>query len=79
MPCRLLSCTCTTTAPRWFELTTPTTMVDTAFSGLNPYDDYTIHAENDGVTSKSRTVSLIRQELQRRFNLKIYKQKNLFQ
>ncbi len=58
-----LWCSSTTTAPRWFELTAATTMVNT-FSRLNPYDHHTIHAENDGVTSKSRTVSLSGQELQ---------------
>ena len=40
-------------------------------SELNPYDDYSIHAENDGVTSKSRTVSLSGQEMQGQLNLKI--------
>ncbi|MGB9435792.1 MAG: hypothetical protein WBQ89_26325, partial [Candidatus Acidiferrum sp.] len=58
----------TTIARRWFEPTTPTPMV---FSGVNPEDDYTIHAEGDGVSSKSQTVSLSDHKWPRQLDLKI--------
>jgi Carboxypeptidase regulatory-like domain len=41
------------------------------FSGLNPEDDYTIHAEDDGVSSKSQTVSLSGHKWPRQLDLKI--------
>ena len=41
------------------------------FSGVNPEDDYTIHAEDDGVSSKSQTVSLSVHKWPRQLDLKI--------
>jgi Carboxypeptidase regulatory-like domain len=41
------------------------------FSGVNPEDDYTIHAEDDGVSSKSQTVSLFGHKWPRQLDLQI--------
>jgi Carboxypeptidase regulatory-like domain len=41
------------------------------FSGVNPEDDYTIHAEDDGISSKSQTVSLSGHKWPRQLDPKI--------
>lgn len=43
------------------------------FSGVDPEDDYTIHAEDDGLSSKSQTVSLSGHKWQRQLVLRIEK------